>query len=269
MTNRRLARGIVAALVAALVAGVATWPLAAQRANAPILGAAKGQGDARAGVRPESLSTLSGTITDSSGRPVGFATVASDSGQTTIALQDGSFRLGKIIPGASGFLVRRIGYQPLAFEIEMPAASTVSVHLKLLPVVQDLKAVIIEGKRVSPALARTGFYERQRQGLHGIFFDEEYIKRRNVIQTTDLFQGQPSVYVSRAGAFRKMWGRGLRCPMDVFVDGVALGDGFDLERNMPPEWIKAIEIYPAANGVPPQFQRNIGCGAIVVWTKVD
>ena len=248
---------------------LATEPAGAQRANAPVGAAVKVPEVRPAQARAESLSTLAGTITDSAGRPIGFASIIPDSGQGVLALADGSFRVTRVAPGSMGFLVRRIGYQPLAFEIEMPAAATVSVHLKLLPVVQDLKTVVVEGKRVSPALARTGFYDRQRQALHGIFFDEEYIKKRNVVQTTDLFQGQLSVYVSRAGAFRKMWGRGLRCPMDVFVDGVALGDGFDLERNMPPEWIKAIEIYPSANGIPPQFQRSIGCGAIVVWTKVD
>ena len=260
---------VVRGAVAVLLVGVAVGPASAQRANAPI-GRSVRAGDAKSPqARAESLSTLAGTITDSAGRPVGFASILPDSGDGVLALADGSFRLTRVTPGSMGFLVRRIGYQPLAFEIEMPAAATVSVHLKLLPVVQDLKTVVIEGKRVSPALARAGFYDRQRQALHGIFFDEEYIKKRNVVQTTDLFQGQTSVYVSRAGAFRKMWGRGLRCPMDVFVDGVPLGDGFDLERNMPPEWIKAIEIYPSANGVPPQFQRSIGCGAIVVWTRVD
>lgn len=256
-------------VAAALALGLAAWPAQGQRANAPIGTAVKPTAASAARARAESLSTLSGTITDSAGRPIGFASILPDSGEGVLALADGSFRVTRVTPGSMGFLVRRIGYQPLAFEIEMPPAATVSVHLKLLPVVQDLKAVVIEGKRVSPALARAGFYDRQRQGLHGIFFDEEYIKKRNAIQTTDLFQGQPSVVVSRAGAFRKIWGRGLRCPMDVFVDGVALGDGFDLERNMPPEWIKAIEIYPSANGVPPQFQRNIGCGAIIVWTRVD
>ena len=265
-----IARGETIARMATMLAVACLARAAdAQRAGAPIGAMIRRDTGSAQQLRADQLSILAGNVTDSAGRPVPFATIVSDSGQTTIAQQDGSFRLGRVRPGPNGFLIRRIGYQPLAFEIEMPSASTVNVALKLLPASIDLKPVVIEGKRVSPSLARTGFYDRQRQGLAGIFFDPEDIKKRALVQTTDLFRGLPNITVSKDGnTLTRIYGRGQRC-MEIYMDGVPVGPDFDLARNMPPEWVKAIELYPAPNQVPPQYSRVTGCGAVLIWTKVD
>jgi hypothetical protein len=221
-----------------------------------------------AGWRAEQLAVLAGTITDTTGRPVPFASILPDTGTGTLAQADGSFRLARLAPGPNGFLIRRIGYQPLAFEMEMPVGSTVNVQLKLLPASVELKAVLVEGKRVSPALAKTGFYDRQRQGLAGIFLDPEVFEKRTMVATTDVLRGLPNITVSKVGTQFAVYGRGQRC-MEIYVDGAPMGRDFDLSRHMPPAWVKAMEVYPSPNQLPPQFNRVTGCGAVVVWTKVD
>ncbi len=246
----------------------------ARGAGAQRIGGPVGSGIRRDTVAPTSqlrvdqMAILAGSVTDSSGRPVPFATIVADSGQTTLAQQDGSFRLTRLRPGQNGFLIRRIGYLPLAFEMEMPVGSTVTVHLRLLPATQELRPVTIDGKRVSPGLARTGFYDRQRQGLSGIFFDPEDISKRALVATTDLLRGLPNVTVSKVGSNTFVYGRMQRC-MDVWIDGTPVGRDFDLSRNMPPEWVKAMEVYTSPSQTPPQFSRQTGCGAVVVWTRVD
>ncbi len=252
-------------LTVALVAA----PASAQRAGSPISAAVKkDSGASGTTLRIDQLAILAGTVTDSAGRPLPFATIVGDSGQTTLAQQDGSFRLTKLLPGPNAFLIRRIGFLPLAFEIEMPAASTVNVHLRLLPAGVELKPMLVEGKRVSPALAKTGFYDRQRQGLAGVFFDPAEFERRALVQTTDILRGVPNVTVSKSSTNTYVYGRGQKC-MDVYIDGVPVGREFDLSRNMPVEWVKAMEVYPSPAQTPPQFSRQTGCGAVVVWTKVD
>ena len=242
--------------------------IAAQRVTPLGAGVKRDSVPASASMRVDLMSTLAGTVTDSSGRPVSFATVVADSGQAALAQQDGSFRLAKLQPGPNGFLIRRIGYLPLAFEMEMPAASTVNVNLRLLPATLDLKPVVVEGKRVSAALAKTGFYDRQRQGLAGIFFDPEEFQKRALVYTTDILRGLPNITVSKSSTNTYVYGRNQKC-MDVYIDGVPVGREFDLSRHMPPEWVKAMEIYPSAAQAPPQFSRQTGCGAVVVWTRVD
>jgi hypothetical protein len=256
-------------MILALGCVVAASPAWAQRAGAPLGTMVKRDTTpATAQIRADQMAILAGTVTDSSGRPVPFATIVADSGQTTLAQQDGSFRLAKLLPGINGFLIRRIGYQPLAFEMDMPTGATVNVHLRLLPASVELKPVVVEGKKVSPALAKTGFYDRQRQGLAGIFFDPAEFERRALVQTTDILRGAPNVTVSKDGTNTHIYGRAQRC-MDVYVDGVPVGREFDLARNMPVEWVKAMEVYPSPSQTPPQFSRQTGCGAVVVWTKVD
>lgn len=263
-----LAGGAACGLVIG-VAGVA----GAQRVAAPIAGTsvarASGAAPGPPAIRPESLSTLAGNVTDSAGRPIGFATVITDSGPATLAQRDGSFRLSGVHPGPQTFTIKRIGYQPLMFEMEMPVGTTVTVQLKLLPVTEVLKSVVIEGKRVSAGLARAGFYERQRSSYNGIFIDPDELKKRTLINTDDVFRGLPSVYVSKDGNYTHLYGRNLRCPMDIYLDGQSVGPDFNIRRDLPPDWVKAIEIYPSPNNIPPQFQRQLGCGAVVFWTRVD
>ena len=273
MTGRDM-RGVVQACVAAgsMMIGLAGHATA-QRVAAPITGTAVSRPAAiaasPAGIKAESLSTLAGNVTDSAGRPIGFATVITDSGPATLAQRDGSFRLGGIHPGPQTFSIKRIGYQPLMFEMEMPAGTTVTVQLKLLPITTVLKPVVVEGKRVSPGLAKVGFYERQRSSYNGIFIDPEEMGRRVLVATDDIFRGLPSVTVSKDGGYTHIYGRDLRCAMDIYLDGHSVGPDFNLRRDLPPDWVKAIEIYTSANNIPPQFQRQLGCGAIVIWTRVD
>lgn len=256
-------------LAAVLLAGLVAPTVGAQRAAAPIGTLVRRDTSTGPQLRADQMAILAGAVTDSAGRPVPYATIVADSGQTTIAQQDGSFRLGRLKPGPNGFLIRRIGYQPLAFEIEMPVASTVNVSLKLLPASVDLKPVVVEGRRVSPALARTGFYDRQRQALAGIFFDPEALAKRALVSTTDLFRGLPNITVSNdGGVTTRIYGRGQKC-MVIYLDGVPVGRDFDVSRNMPPEWVKAVEVYASANQTPPQFSQQTGCGAVVFWTRVD
>jgi hypothetical protein len=267
--HRGMRRAVVCVMTLAGSAGVAGAQRVASPMTGPPVTRPVSAAPAPAAIKPESLSTLAGHVTDSAGRAIGFATVITDSGPAILAQRDGSFRLAGVHPGPQTFTVKRIGYQPLMFEMEMPAGTTVTVQLKLLPVTEVLKPVVVEGKRMSPGLAKAGFYERQRSSYNGIFIDPEELGRRTLVATDDIFRGLPSVTVSKDGSFTHIYGRDLRCPMDIYLDGHSVGQDFNLRRDLPPDWVKAIEIYTSANNIPPQFQRQLGCGAIVIWTRID
>ena len=58
------------------------------------------------------------------------------------------------------------------------------------------------------------------------------------------------------------------CPMQVYLDQVALPTPFNLDLLPSPKEIAGIEVYAGAATIPPQFNGfNRGCGVIIVWTR--
>ena len=58
------------------------------------------------------------------------------------------------------------------------------------------------------------------------------------------------------------------CPMQVYVDGVAMPTPFNLDELPSPKNLAGIEIYSGPATTPSQYGGvDRRCGVIVVWTK--
>jgi hypothetical protein len=218
-------------------------------------------------------SALIGIIKDSLGMPVPYATVFVDSGPATIANDSGVFRLAQIPHGLTLFGVRRIGYSPLTFTINMPPDTTLSVSIRLHQVIARLSEVTVEEKRRSSSLARAGFYDRQQMGF-GTFLSRIDVQLRAPTRFAQVLYGVLGVFVDNHNGRLTPLGRspsGGFCPLSIFLDGHVFRVGAGEEFDLPPNEIEAIEVYPRSIEVPVQFQdiTNPSCGSIAIWTKVD
>src|SRR5215212_7750189 len=121
--------------------------------------------------------TLEGVVRDREGRPLAAAEVFVDAGHRSITNSRGEFTLSGLGGGLIEFTARRIGYTPITSAVQVdPGTLRVSLGVKLVPIVQELGTMVVEGKRLSKSLWQTGFYKRQ-DGGRGTYFDDAYMQR--------------------------------------------------------------------------------------------
>lgn len=227
--------------------------------------------DSAASVR---RAALDGRIVGESGQAVAYAAVFAAGGALLArADESGIFHLGGFPAGTQQFGVRRIGYAPIDFEIEMPADSTVTVVVRLKQVIPRLREITVEEKRISMSLWRVGFYDRQERGV-GTFFLPLEIDERHPQQLSDMLYGVNSVTMNNGGTQGGRFAYGMEaggpCRMHVWLDGKPMRLGSEGLAEIPMNGIRAIEVYPRASVTPLEFQGiEYRCGAIVLWTKVD
>ena len=236
---------------------------------------------------------VAGVVRATSGQPIVAVRVSAGTDTTRFALSDsaGAFRLAGIPVGVARVHFRRLGFVPAEFSLLIEGGADMRVQVELTPLPTRLPPIEVN-RPFSPALAMTGYYERQRMRDQGIllatFMDPEEIERRRPTRISQLFVGVSGLTVqyqetrgrSVATVLGRNVGRGRRCQMAIFIDGVEQQNTlqysgqlpFDVDMIMGPQNIKAIEIYTFGSRVPEQFQsmRNIeACGSIVIWTKTD
>lgn len=146
----------------------------------------------------------------------------------------------------------------------------------LNPVATELSPVSVNENSASQRLQ--DFDERRKHG-NGEFFDRHDIESRPVVAMADIIRESTNVRLAIAGA--KVLAMSARewtsCPMQVYVDGVAMagaGDSapFDLNLLPSPQDVMAMEIYAGPASVPlwlpagPHAGKRT-CGAILVWTR--
>ena len=219
---------------------------------------------------------IAGVITDSARTPLTGVVVAA-AGARTPAFSDssGRFHLERIPSGNASVTVRRLGYRPVSFEIDLLPESTVVVQIRLRRV-QVLEPVDVTAEPFSRRFIATGFEHRQRLGI-GSFISPARIdsQRPHLLRTTDLLRNVRGIEL-RCGAAscRVMARREPKC-LQLFVDGAHIDDSLDMF--VPPSRVYAIEIYERPGLVPTEFQGKLprktsaltiaaGCGAIAVWT---
>jgi hypothetical protein len=209
---------------------------------------------------------LAGLVVDAWGEPVAFAQVNLLDGRAgTVADDSGRFLLDSLPSGPAEFSVRRIGYEPLAFRIELLESATVHVRVRLTQVVARLSAVNVEDARI-PGLLHFGFYERKETG-HGTFFLPEDLRHIRPSRASDYVRGIAGIIVdTRSSTETALFGRsaGQICPIAVFIDGYFTPGSPD--ATLRPDSVLAIEIYGHAATTPVRFQRSGACGAVVIWT---
>lgn len=215
-----------------------------------------------------------GTVSDTGLRPI-FGADVNFAGSNVRASSDslGRFQVVSVPAGKFILIVRNIGYAPATEPIEVADGDTLRLAFTLERSAQELSAIVITEKRLSPRLA--GFGERRKAGF-GKFFNREDIDKISPITVGDIVRRALGVQIvpadKRSGLGEIAVSMRAGCPMQVYVDDVALG-ATDLTFLPPPSAIAAIEVYAGlatlpiwlAQG-PPGSSR--GCGAILVWTKV-
>ena len=219
-------------------------------------------------------SGLTGLIVDTASAPIAYAAVSVVRGTAGVRSDEsGRFRLMGLPSGKSLIAVRRLGFDPVFFDVVIPDTSIVDVRVKMLNVAKDLSTVNISDVR--EPLRRVGFYERMAAG-HGHFVSPAMIENRRFTRATDALGSIPNLVVDRRGSKTRVMTSNLKCEYGLVVDGMGVGEAGSRVRTTSPDDLVsasdlyAIEVYPRNRGIPPEFlgmSHEDGCGTIVIWTK--
>lgn len=220
-----------------------------------------------------------GRVTDQEGIPIpGVEVRVLRSSRSAITSDSGTFRLYGLTPGLHDLALRRLGFTPDTFTINVLAADSTVVALSLERRVQVLAADTIEAARVHRRLVVTGFEDRRKAGFapQSQFITREDIERENPIRLSDMF--------------KRMAGRAQQCKDagTVFLDGVLTmqptavyglrtagarrqSGRYDAIDFVQPVEVVGVEVYVGSQ-VPPQFnitRRPTGDRScvVVIWTR--
>ena len=225
--------------------------------------------DARlAGATPVRTYQVTGVVTNPAREPIPDADVVvltpAAAGRSTATDSRGRFNLGEFGAGALSFRVRRLGYEARNVDVQIGSGGQNHVEIVLTIIPEELANVVVTG---APGRLGEFFQRRQQRAAFGRFMDQEDIRRKGPRFASDLFRNVPgtSVKTNPGG------GNAIRirnCQPMVLIDGQR-SPGAELDEVISPGDIAAIEFYPSAAGVPPQYleRSNRLCGLILVWTK--
>lgn len=223
-------------------------------------------------VAMDTSAVLAGRVLDTSGRAVPYAIVFVDDegGSSTTADSSGRFSLRRVPARTVKFGARRIGFEPVWFEVEMPPEKTVHVDLRLIPRAARLSRVDVTAGGKYVPLLRAGFYDRMEKG-GGWFVAPEEVERRNALYPSQLLRGAPGLTVQSPGPERRaMIVNTSGCVLDVWVDGDFLRGVSSPDEFVMGAQVLAIEVYRRAIEVPSEFRRpGSGCGAVIIWTRAN
>lgn len=238
------------------------------------------------GPAPAKPAHFQGQVVDTAGRPIRAAIVETDDPPKAVISDDsGFFRFAELPAGPITIRVKRIGFTGIEFQLRLPADSTVSIGVTLLPAAQMLSTIEVDAnaEATHPQLATTGFYQRMRAGWGHMVTPEEIDKRRKAVPLASTFlQSVVGVSVKHGQTARGRGGAGGAivmgktayggdCAMNIIVNGspVKLQDGETFDNYISISELYAIETYAHAPEIPAEYQQLLGndfCGAVVVWT---
>lgn len=193
---------------------------------------------------------------------------------------EGRIVLSNLAPGPVVVEVTRLGYTAAATSVSLQsgAVSDLAVELRVDPVA--LEALNAEagppGGWAQQMLKSRGFFERRAAGP-GVFMERAEIMRNHPRSMTQLlsrhrrlnlpYDAWSTTPLERRGT-RPAHGALQGCRPAFFLDGV-LVEGFDV-NSVRPDNVEALEIYRGSSELPPAFNRGTsGCGAVVIWTRVN
>ena len=232
---------------------------------------AAGAGDSAASARRIRVGNgqLSGkVVTVADGKAVPNATISISDGPQTRANASGEWSLSELPGGTRMLEVRALGFYPSRQRVDIVAgAPEIRVALSTLKAVLD--TVKITASRIGNNAERNGFAERSRKGF-GHFLTPDFVEKRNVIVTSDLFRFVPGVHLEADSGSNvlKMRSAFGDCKPAIYVNDHYMDlSPDDIDHWVHPKEIAGIEIYTEGT-VPAQFQQGMsGCGSIVIWTK--
>jgi hypothetical protein len=225
-------------------------------------------------------SRLEVLVVDSAGTPVrdAMVEVAGVRGRAQTN-RDGVGRIDGIPPGNRLVYASRLGLGtarvPVEFRVGEPTQSTITLRTEVV----TLGTVRVVVGRNTAALARRGFYDRQRRGM-GSYMDGDRIDELRPARTVDLFRrmrGFQLVY-DRRGYIDLQISRGVAslqtgCRPLVFLDGMMIpsrmGPNEDALSAINPESLAGIEAYAGAASIPTEYNvTGSACGVVLLWTRV-
>lgn len=229
------------------------------------------QGGATVGAQP---ATINGMVTDLTGRPLVGAEVrlvvqdSAVSATTTDA--DGRFVVAGNIRGRGWLHTRRLGFQSRDVELFFPRDSTRPLLIQLEAAAQDLAVTQVFDSSGPEGWSREFHQRRQSNGL-GHYFTRDDILKRKPQFLSEMLRTVPGVLVaqSRTGGFRLRM-RGCRYAPMIWIDGTR-APGSELDEVARVDDVGGMEVYPTSAGVPAQYldRSNVGCGTILVWSRLD
>jgi hypothetical protein len=214
--------------------------------------------------------TLSGIVVDEKQTQVVSAelTISRD-GQRLVVLrttEEGTFSFDSPSRGTVQVMVRRLGYKPRITTVDLDRrtdAEVLRIVLETLP--SEVAAVVVRsgGGRLDL------FYQHRKENPFGRFIDREEIEKSRVRLASDLFRTVTGASLRASRRYGNMI-RLRGCQPVVWIDRVPIRD-VELDEVTTPEEIAGIEIYSSSSSVPPEFmdRGGRGCGAIVVWTRIN
>jgi hypothetical protein len=216
---------------------------------------------------------------DPSGRPIEGATLTLNGRAATYTGSDGSGTQPgvRVFDGLNAAAVRRIGYQPIAFDLWVPESQQeVSLAVKLKATAVTLPDVVVVGNDVQVRYPWTdAFLQRVKMGL-GDFLTANRIKRIHSIDAIGLLRWLPghSVWIqgTRATGYRfHIVGQVPGCGSTLFyINGVltsasTFGDRLGMTV---PEDVLGMEVYRHAGEIPPEYNMTGSvCGVIAAWVR--
>lgn len=225
---------------------------------------------------PGGTATLAGRVHTADSLPVAGAHVTAVSGGADAVTDSaGRFVLTHAPAGHADFVIRRIGFEPSQFSIELLAHETMDVELVLTEAAQPLRGVDVNAtNRADVPLGR--YYDHRASSGGGRFIDRADIERARPQRLSDMLRGIPgfsfhtdAAQQSEMNVARSRLGPTASCPVQYWVDGMRMQD-FSLDE-LAPKDVEAMEVYSGPAALPPEYRAmdgTPGCGTIAVWTRV-
>ena len=205
------------------------------------------------------LGTVTGTVQDTSGDPLPFASVLVERLKLGVLTDDnGFYSINKVPKGKYNLVVSFVGYgtRSLPFEIS-ERNSKVNLNFTLQESTENLDEVTINGKSKETKLETKGF------AVSAIKTEEASLRN---IQTNELLNTTVGVKIRQNGglgsdvtySLNGLSGNSVR----IFIDGIPIstyGNSFNL-NSIPPSMIKNIEVY---KGVVPGYLADDALGGAI------
>jgi hypothetical protein len=222
-------------------------------------------------------------VVDASGAPLaGVEVVVRDADARTTTDARGAFAFAALPSGPQVVRLRRVGYEPTEFVIELRPGERTPVQVALSRRSQRLDTVEVSAP-AGEGSARLADFERRRARGVGTFITRDEIERRAPVAVSDLLRRVGSVrIVDSLGSLLAVSGRGTKidrrrpaagasapCVLAMMVDAVRMPAGTPLDV-VPPDEIAAIEVYAGPASVPRELAQSSAdafCGLILIWTR--
>lgn len=220
---------------------------------------------------------LNGTVKDSSGIPIAGATiVAQGLNVEAVSNDSGLFSFGLFPSGVHRFAVRRLGYQRLLFDVDVPTTGPHALDIELSPLPTELAGVEIR-RAALVDLRTTGFYDRKLRYAGATFIAPEEVEKRNASFASQVLESVPSIVV-RGTVGRKRAQTRAGCELAIYLDNRFIRSGRDrrgiewgyLDDLIDAQDVYAVEVYthPPPEFMAPAFANQRFCGALVIWTRL-